>query len=360
VTVAQVRIYDGAFERVGEVVTAADLRRTYSLHNRDSARFVVDLADAQAANLDPRKGHVLVITSASYPWPWVGKVSTLRASMESGQLRVDARSYAAVLDERFLGRDAVFSEAAGRAFTAIVGALGERNPHGIGLGSVAQTERRFDGALPFQSGRAALDTVAKVAGMEWWISPRVSGSQLRVSAHLATVRGVSRYGTTTLVHGSGMAAQEWLIDGLAASFAATVVGGQSSPIQSFGDRATARATAAPSDIGGVHGFKIESSASSSLVSRREQIVFAESLRGQGRVEDAARVAVAKPTAQRRMDLIVSDAALWPSLGVGDLLRCQVPGAFLGDLDAAVRVLSVEVREEAGEVAVVTQIMGGKL
>jgi len=360
VVAAQVHIYDGAFERVGEVATAGDLRRTYSMHNRDSARFVVDVDDSQAANLDPRKGNVVVITSDSYPWPWVGKVATLRANMVSGQIRVDARSYDSVLDERFLGKDAVFKESAGRAFTAALGALGENSPHGIGLGSVAQTERRFDGALPFQAGRGALDTIAKTAGMEWWLTPRVSGSQLRVSAHLATVRGVSRYGTTTLVHGAGVSAQEWLIDGLAASFAATVVGGQSSPIQSFGDRATARATAAPAEIGGVHGFAIESSASSSLVSRREQIVFAESLRGQGRVEDAARVAVAKPAAQRRMDLIASDVALWPSLGVGDVLRCQVPGAFLGDLDAAVRVLSTEVREEAGELGIVAQIMGDRL
>lgn len=359
----QVHIYSGSFQRFAEVATASDIRRTYKLDNHGIARFTVDRDDAQVRHLDPRRGNIVVITSASYPWPWVGKVTTMRGDPVKGTVQLSCKSYDSILDERYLGTDATFNRTAGQAFLEALGQAGAINPHGIEAGAVDDTQRRFEGSLPLQSGRQALDTIAGVAGMEWWLEHQISGSRLTVRAHMAGARGTNRYATALLVHGAepGPAIGSWSIDGEAAAFSATVVGGASSPIQAFNSRATAKATKAPADIGTIHGFPIERDGTgATMLTRREVLDFTESLRATGRVTDAAQAALARPGVQRRLQdvLVPLDASLWPSLGVGDVVRCEAPLAFLDGYSGPLRVLSAEVREEAGELALSGAILGG--
>lgn len=358
---AQVQLYDGGLLRFAEVGTASDVRRTYKLDNHGIARFVIDRADPQAKYLDPRRGNVVVITSESYPVPWAGKAVTMRGDPTDGTIQVSCKSYDAILDERFLGDDADFDGSASRAFADALGQAGA-NPHGIGRGLIADTEQRFKGVLSRYSARQALDGIAETAGMEWWLEHKVSGGQLSVRANMASARGVSRYATTALVHGgpNGPAIGSWTIDGEVAAFSATVVGGASSPIQGFNDRVAAAVIEAPSDIGRIHGFQVERDGTGeTLMTSREVLSVAEALRERGRVVDAARVALARPGAQRRLsDVIVPLASgLWPQIGVGEVVRCVSPLSFLEGFDGPMRVNSIEVREEAGEMALSGGILG---
>lgn len=347
-----VEVYDGSLVKVAEIASVSGVSYSRSLAGRDSARWTIARSDPQIGLLSPDAGNVVTLAGGL----WSGMVERIRGD-DTGTVTVEARSFDAILDARYLPTDAVYGPSASAAFRSIIGTAGERNPHGIGVGSVGSVSGRFTGSLQASSARRALDTVTGYAGAEWWVDPVVSGSSLNHYAHLADRRGLDRYDEVALVHGAGVAVRQWVIDGQASAWSTTMVGGSSSPIQSVTDRDAAEAVAELGDV--VHGrWRTKVNKGATFASRRERIKVAEELRDAGRVKEAARIAAARPEPMERVDVLVTDQTIWTAVGPGDVVRLIAPDAMLTGLDTGARIMAWEINEDLGEAALVVEILDG--
>jgi hypothetical protein len=372
--IPRVSLHDGNGRRLGALTTAESINRSHSVDRQDRAVVTIALTDPLVGACDPLEGRILAVESSAYPVPWVGKITEWRG--DRSRVELIARSYDGILKQRFLPAIYRTRLTAGEEMARILSTVNGRNPTGIALGAV-ENHVIVDGLeFPEWDAARALDAIADLAGMEWWLEHFVSPAAIDTRLRVARSRGTDRYRRVTLyatgeADGGNAEWTRWRGDAEAATFATTVIAGQESITQSFTERAR-HTVLRQQDAGFLDGFAggqgsdgasaddpgrgsmaIEYAPSAgatggSPVTRVERVVIEEQLKSRDVTVQAARAALqSRRYSEQVIDVNVISVGTWPDVQVGDVVRLVAPGAFVKGFDGPVRVLGVQPMEELG-------------
>lgn len=234
----RIYIHDGAsLHRIAQLTAVTDLNRSYALREHvRTASFTIALSDDALQFTNPRDAHVIWIESSEYPLPWVGRIVDREGKRADRTVTITADSYDAILGERVLSSDFTTPGATRTAFQSILARLNGMNATGIGVGYV-EDGKAAPMSLPNARGVEALDKLAEVAGMEWWLSYALEGPTLVIQANLARERGADLYSSVVLTGPDGnFEVEGWRENGRGSAYAQTVVGGESSVLEAFTER----------------------------------------------------------------------------------------------------------------------------
>lgn len=350
----RVYLHDGSLVRIGQIVTAAALDRSYLLGEEGVCTFSMSPDDPLFAEAQPTLGRVLVVESPLYPLLWVGKLSQARRGAERGALTLTARSYDRILSERVLGAEAGYQRECGAAMAQVIEDVNGTNPTGIGIGRIAGPRAIFDGRLPYETARSAIDKIAEFGGMEWWLTYSLGTSnELTIRFNATAARGVDAYQRCALVDGGNARWDDWIEDAEALTFGLTVVGGQATAGQAFNARPAAAldVQAAGLEPEAPHGYVLEGTEPNlTPLTRSDRLVVAEHLRSTGLAAEAARAQLGRQRlagAVRSLRLTVTptDATVWRSLEPGNVVRVVAPTAFWTGWDGPARIVGAQPDEQ---------------
>ena len=382
--IPRVYLHDGNGRRLGQLTTAESINRSYSLDKLDRAIVRIALSDPLVEVCDPLSGRILVIESAHYPLPWAGKV--IEWSGDHERVELVCRSYDGILRQRFLPSGYRTNSTAGEEMRRIVETVNVRNPTGITIGDIENHILVTGVALPDWEAWRALDAIASLAGMEWWLDHETSPSGIVSRFRVARARGFDRFREVTLTTGPGGNAEwpRWRGDAEAAAFLATVIAGQEDLTQSFTERS--RSVQIVEEGGGfVPGFAgteaetiittfhradgtigtvwryIPATPATpdhfTPITRREQVSIEEQLRTRDITVQAARMQLAQRRySEQVIDLNVIAASAWPDVQPGNVVRLIAHGAFVRGWDGPVRILGVQPMEELGVLRATVELL----
>jgi hypothetical protein len=357
----RVFLHDGAGRRIGQVVTARSIDRSYLLMEPASARFLMADDDPLVEQIDPRQGRFVVIESEQFPYPWVGKITSPDWDRNQREITVICRSADAILTQRHVG--STYSGSAGTVFKRMVEDAGAVNATGIAPAASVSSGPRYEAVVQDRSAFQALNGLAAATGHEWWVEYAVSETEIAAYAHFRPARGFDRCRGAYLNDGGNAEWTNCKIDGEAATFALTVVGGASSVTQAYAERPRAREVA--TGVASVHGHGIRRQTSnSSPLTRIERVQLSESLKASDLVQEAARALLSRPPipeqqivwrvlARNKRDRTPVD---WSVFDLGSIVRAKAPTAFATGFDGDVRITAVQPHEEAGVLNLVVEIV----
>jgi hypothetical protein len=358
---ASVYLHDEKFRRLGRLVTASGINRSHVLNGTSLAVCNVDRNDALAEQTEPRRGRILVVESPFYPYPWVGKITTVRQGRATEDLQVRAKSYDAVLGQRRLGASFTVRASADVAARRVLQAINAQLVQPIEEGLFSKSAEPVHAVFSRDKTDDALDVIAQAAGMEWWLDYDVSPSRIDTFANIAQWRGRNRFSSLALVDGTTCEWTKWVIDAEAASFGLTLVGGQEQVVQALSDRASASADTDAVSFAAPHGFEVEGAeATTAELSRIERTVVASQLRDRNLVEQAAKAMLARQRVGgfTRVATVRAflDGDIWPMLDVGSVIRLRLPTAFISGFDGPARILGTQPDEENGDMELALQLL----
>lgn len=235
----RVYVHDGAtLERIAQLTHVKDINRSFALREHvRQAQITLLRSDPAYLDTSTRYGNVLVIESTEYPLPWVGRITDRQRAEDGKAVTVLADSYDAILAERHLPFD-FETRTAGttEAFRRILATINGQNATGIGLGYV-EADDVSPLSLPDVFGADALDQLAKVANMEWWLTHSIIRGTLRVYANMIRERGADYSSSVTLSGpGGNFELVDWRESNRAAVYRQTVIGGQSELLEAWSER----------------------------------------------------------------------------------------------------------------------------
>jgi len=360
----RVTLYDGALQKRAVVSTAARINRSWTLDEPGLLEFQCDADERLLPSMSPLDGRLAVVESEFYPYPWVGKITSLRRNRADGSVQVSAEGFERIFEHRFSGASVPLSGGTGEVARKILMAINAQNPTGIDPGDFAETGASGSTTLTYANGREALDTMAELAGCEWWVEPTIRKTGLGLRLNFRQARGFDRISDVALVDGGTCAWEDWTMDGEAVTYGLTVLGGQASASQSLADRAAARADPATVRLAGPHGYlpfgPVEAA---NLLTRQERFALSQQLRSDGQLRAAAEAMLAR---QRTGGVPLSvrlsvplDADRWALLDVGTVFRLVLPSAFLAGYDGPARILGAQPMEEDGDMQLTVQLLRAK-
>lgn len=362
-------------------MSVADLNRGYELRSPiTEATFSVDAADEEVAFTAPLAGNVVSIESDAYADPWVGRIIEREGEIKydgdgiAGTVDVSCESYAAILDERFLTRDFRTPVGAPRAVAAIMANINAHNGTGIGVGYVENVATPVL-TLPDETGISALDKLAEVGGLEWWLDVQSDRGELRLNVNMRRDRGGDHShnadGLLEGPEGGNFQVDSWLENGRGFVYTQRVIGGQQSVTQLFSERERGDAVVGDRrQEDGVRqvrvalapqlafGYALFGSADvRSPVNRRERVAFRDELRESGVPADVAQ----RLQSHRRLSArsMIGRAYMrddqWQFLSAGDVIPLRSRGAFLTGYNGVARVIAAQPMESEGFVDLVLEV-----
>ncbi len=389
--VAVVFLHDGNGTRLGQLTTADEVNRSYALNEAGIAHLEIAVDDPLIGETKPQRGLILVIESALYPRPWVGKVVGRAGVPDEGHVQLQAKDMTTILTERFTPTDYTTSLSAGPEMTRVLAEINRVNPTGIQPGDISNHGELAAGlAFPEWSGRRAFDAIADSAGIEWWLDhevfPQAISSKLRIAPH----RGDNRFRLVQLVEGEHCTIQRWLEEGEAAAFASSIIAAAESIEQAFVDRirvttiveegagfgqqftppvptSNSVVTTGPggrkTKTSGIsiapHGFVREAeSLGNNPITRRQIVEVREELKTREITIQAAQFLLRRRAlAERVVEVSVVDVDLWCEVEPGDVIALQSYSAFANEgFEGPARVLGTNPREDEGEMPVVLELL----
>lgn len=350
--VPRVTIYDAALRRVGQVESAADVNRSYVLDEPGHLDFMVRPDEEIVSKLSPIEGRIAVVESDVYPYPWVGKIVSLRRNRRSGSINVSAVGFEQILEYRYTGAALVIDGSVELALRQVLAALNADNPTGILIGNVGGAAVDASTSFVYANGREALDALAELAGAEWWIEPMLTSAGLEFRLHFRPWRGFDRSSEAPLVDQGNCYWTDWTMDGEALTYGLTVLGGEASGTQSISERAAATVRTATVSFVGPHGYsRFGPVEGTNILNRQDRFTLIQQLRSAGQMEAAAEVMLARQriggVALGARLSVRLDATVWARLDVGSVIECRLPSAFLDGFDGPARILGVQPMEEDG-------------
>lgn len=357
----RVYLHDGAFVRIGEITTVGTLDRTFLLGEESVCQFTVSPSDPLFGEIQPTRGRVLVVESPLYPLLWVGKVVQARRGQDRGAVTVTARSYDRILSERVLGASATYTRGCSEAIMRVLADVNATNPTGIAAGRRADNLVLFNGSLPYETARSALDKIADFGGLEWWLEYS-GGSALTIRLNVADARGVDAYRCCALVDGGNARWDDWIEDAEALTFGLTVVGGQATSGQPFNERPATTVDATQVTTDAPHGYAVEGGEPNlSAVTKADRLVVSEYLRAEGLTSEAARAQLGRQrlsgsTRSLRLTVTSVDPAIWAGLQPGNVVRVVCPDAFWVGFDGPARIVGAQPDEQAGGCGLVLRLL----
>lgn len=357
----RVYLHDGLMRRIGQIVSAEAVARSYAIMQPGAATFVVSYDDALYNECDPELARGVVIESTAYPYPWVGVITDVDFPAGADTARFMARSRDGVLSERLLPADFVVRGAAGQQATRVLQQVNRVNDSGIGLGNLRATGPARAFTVSDRTAYAALTSIARTSGNEWWVQDAVDNRGLVVSTlQFADARGVDlcdRYGLQAPQSFAWEGGRKDMSDTM---YALTLVGGQDDATTAYSARARARSVSAAATLGAgarvaaaqtVLGHGLEHTVlASSPLSTRERLQGVESLKDAGALQSAADLALRRsPRPQRAIRGAALDDGSdvpWAQLAVGNIIGLRVPerGLFFGGFDGCARIIGVQPKE----------------
>lgn len=370
----RVYIHDGAtLYRVAQLTAVTDINRAYSLRDRNrSAQFTVALDDAALSYTNPRYGHVIVIESTEYPLPWVGRIIERQGNRADRTVTVAADQYDAILNERILPTEFTTTTSSDDAFRQIIARINGANPTGIGIGSV---EERFipELSLPNVKGSDALDKLAEVGGLEWWLNYSLDMGRLLIYANLRGERGADYFDPVTLVGPDGnFEVTQWR-ERNNDVYAQMVIGGETSVLEAFTERERSIA------IRSQDTFRADDATLSLVVeanrvlrfghalagetsfraptTRRERITVREELKAAGVTGTVAEALIDRRfyPSQVIQGRAYPDAAIWQYLTPGNVVHLKSGDAFVDGYDGGAVIIGVQPMEHDRFVELVLEI-----
>ena len=372
----RVYIHDGAtLRRIAQLTAVTDINRSYALREHvRTASFSIALGDGALGYTDPLDAHVVVIESTEYPLSWVGRIVEREGDRAGRTITVQADSYDAILSERFLPTDFTTPPTAGPAFRRILARLNGMNPTGIAVGDV-EDGNASPMSLANARGIEALDKLAEVAGMEWWLSYVVERGTLVVRANLAKERGTDFFSRVTLTGPAGnFEVDGWRENGRARAYAQTVVGGEASVMEAFterersvalADRQSNRSDSAAREIvieaQRVLRFGRLLAGETSFIAptqRRERLAVREELKEAGITGDVAERLWLRRLLPSQVILgraYPDDAGTWAHLEPGNVVHLVSGNAFINGYDGPAVVIGTQPMEHQRFIDVVLEI-----
>lgn len=232
-------IHDGdSLERIAQLTRVHSINRSFALREHvRQAQFTILRSDPSYLDTATRYAHVIVIESTEYPIPWVGRIVERERAEDGAAATVTADSYEAILGERYLPFD-FDTRATGtaEAFRRILATVNGQNATGIGLGYIEEDDVPAL-SLPDVAGVDAVDQLAQVANMEWWLTHSILDGALRIFVDMARERGADYSSSVTLSGpGGNFELVSWRENNRAAAYRQTVIGGQSEVLEAWSER----------------------------------------------------------------------------------------------------------------------------
>ena len=366
----RVYVHSGDGRRIAELVDAA-VKRSYRTMQVSRAICVIPETDPQLALCDPREGRLLVIESSAFPLIWAGPISSLEGGPVAGTVQIEARSYEAVLQERYLPTECAIDGTSGFVFEALHAAVEAENPTGVSLSRDIAAGQPFDQTV--YSDRSLFDAwtlVAQQTGQEWWLEHEMGDDVLQTQAHFRPARGQDRTTDVQLMVGpwANVRVNRWRISVEGAQHRIRGVAGATSATEAYGDRVRVerRLGKAPVSTAQLvqaqnmrHGYDFGKwPTGDTVLTRGERLAILENVRGAGALAIAAEATLLKGrTAQRAVDIALQAAPeLWQFCTPGDVVRLNLPAPyFIDGIDTPVAILDVEVSEEDGTLRMTCEV-----
>lgn len=369
----RVYVHDGDGRRLCELVEATG-KRSFGTMQVQRATCVIAETDPNLEHSDPGQGRFLVIESSLYGLTWAGPLVKITGGPVSGTIQLEARSYESVVQERFLPTGFTASGASGSVFTQLWEAVERENGTGVSLGEVSAGEPFPDGSYGELSLFGAWNRVAQQTAHEWWLEHAVVQGRLQTSAHFRPARGQDRTREVTLGVGSWaqVRVNDWWESTEGGVHRLRAIAGATGTTQGFTERSRVERRAgksAPVSTATLvtaqntrHGYSfLKGPTGDSVLTRREQLLILENVRGSGALATAAESVLAKGRAvQRGADLELQGVGeRWRLIEPGDVVRLMLPEPyFIGGYDGHVAVLDTEPVEELGTLRIIVEVADG--
>lgn len=374
----RIYIHDAStLRRIAQLTRVKDVNRSYSLRERvHTASFVVATSDPAYALTSEHFAHVIVIESRTYPYPWVGRIVERSRADRGKAAKITADSYEAILGERFLPPDFTTQGGTDRAIRGIIGALNGRNATGVDIGYIEAAPAPTL-TLPDASGIEAIDQLADLVDMEWWIGATINrAGDLRLDLNMIHERGADLSASVRLSGpGGNFELEDWHGTNRGNAYATTVVGGQQTSAQAWTERERARASRGGGDetlVGaeGVSEFVLQArrsirfghvlageTAFTAPTQRREQRAVIEALKAGGDTGDAAQRLLERRRFPARgiIGKAILDADTWPYLDVGNVVWFSHPEPFDEGYDGPATILDVQPIEQRSQLQVILEV-----
>jgi len=359
----RVFLYDAALRRVGQIASASRVNRSYTMDEPGILQFGMALDDAMVQEVSPLLGRIVVVESDFYPVPWVGRITTAQRARASGTIVVNASSFEAIFEHRFVDGLLTVDGSPARAVRGLLGHINTVNPTGVRAGNIAERAVRATSTLAYARARDALDGLADLAGFEWWVEAGVGAKSIDLRLHFQAWRGFDRLNSVALVDGGSCSWIDWSVDGEAYTFGLTVLGGSASSGQSLRSRPAKRVVPRTNDYIGPHGYlRFGPGDAANLLQRNDRMALAQALRVQGQVTAAAEVMMQQ---QRIAGVPMSvrltaamDEDVWAGLELGNIVTLKLPDAFFNGFDGPARIRGVQPMEEDGDAEIVVELLRG--
>lgn len=359
---ARVAVHDGAGRYLADLQAPAG-KRAYRTMAVAQAQYVVDEEDPALAYCDPTEGCLLVVESELLPL-WAGPLVTLSGGPVQGTMTLEARSYEAVLQRRYLPTGFLASGSSGAVFRDAWRAVEAENSANVVLApDLAPGEPFAGGAYGDLDLFRVWTQLATQTAHTWWLEHRLVAGMLETTAHFRSERGQDRTAQVTLTVGpyASVRVNAWRITQDESPHRLRAVGGAASTTQAFSERPRlerrASASAPVSTASLVtrestrHGYDFARwPTGDTPLTRAEQLAILDNVRGSGELAIAAEAILRQGRmAQRAVDLEVQGyAELWPYCMPGDVIRLQLPAPyFLRGYSDVASILAVEGVEELG-------------
>ena len=357
-TTPTVHLHTWDFSRIGRVVSAGNVERSYTIDNNDQASFVVSYDDGLIAELRPQLGRVVVIESQSYPYPWVGRLTVIKGDQAKRELTCVAHGYERILEHRYLGASFTVDASADAAIGVLMREVNDSGATGIRFaGGDARPLVRL--SIPHAQARAAIDQIGAYGGIEWHLSYDVTSAGIDVALHAPRWRGLDRVQSARLVDGVTASVLSWTEDGEAAAYALSVVGGVASSETAVNDRPRAKLLAIAGAYDGPHGYAYQGAReATNRLTQIERRIVSQAVKTAGSTEAAAAALLERHagTSRRVARVEVDETELWPLCRPGDVLHLISGTAFTTGIDAPVRVVGVQPDERAGMIGLAVEIL----
>lgn len=356
----RVYIHDGStLERLGQLVTASEIDRSFLLYGRGAAAFTVSAADPLVEECKPQRGQVIVIESEDFREPWVGGILRVAGNRASETVSVSCQDYASILDSRYVPEAGDLNGSAGSMAFLVLALANSLNPTGIGPGASRDGGALFRGDLAFIRASEAIQEISESAGLEWWVSAEVTPGTIDLRLNITTGRGADRTEEVSLVSPGNASVSDWSIEGGAATWAVAVVGGASSAVLPVVDSAVARQEVLDVVPTARHGFVSETGIEvPNPLNKADKVVLFEAMSDQGLVLEAARARAGDRLREPNRKISVSVLGpTWPRVEVGDVVHLQTAGVLLEEaIDTPARVHGLQPDEEEGVLDLVVEIV----
>lgn len=324
----------------------------------------------------PEAGVMLAIESDLFPLVWAGVLVGVSGRPNERAVDLEARSFDAVLAERFLPSNFAPDGTSGAVFRALWEAVEAENPSGVELavGAIAAGVPFPDTNFGDRSLADSWSLLARQTGHEWWLEHVIDSGRLRSAAHFRPARGEDHRGVAVLGGASwpSVRVNRWRISAEAPPHRLRAIAGASSASQAFSERARVERRGSPSaPIGAAqlvagsafvrHGVAFARWPTGDVLTRRaDAVMVMENLRGVAPLAIAAEAILLRG---RGFDRAL-DVEAWGGLGLwrycrpGDVVSVSVEApVMVSGYDGPAAVVSVQPVEHLGILHLVLEVPG---